>query len=148
MIVPVDEVNLAMLQTVDYARTHLAERDGAARHRRRGVGQRLRARWEAAVLDVPLLIISSPYRSFVVPIISYLDALDQRRSGAVRHRRAAGVPHAVAVAGLAAQPVRAAAAQRPARPAEHGGGRRPVPPGRAGGYSAVGDGRERRIFWI
>jgi hypothetical protein len=75
LIVPVDEVNLATLKAIGYARglsqnvIALHVTDDIA------VGERLRDEWEQRVLDVPLILISSPYRSFIVPIISYLDAL-------------------------------------------------------------------------
>jgi hypothetical protein len=44
-------------------------------------GQELRLEWEAAVLDVPLVLIDSPYRSFVAPVQSYIDALDRTEPG-------------------------------------------------------------------
>jgi hypothetical protein len=75
VLVPVDEINRAMLRTVDYARTisptvtalHIT--DDLER------GQELRREWESTVLDVNLVIINSPYRSFVAPLLSYIDAL-------------------------------------------------------------------------
>ena len=75
MIVPVDEVNLASLKAISYARS--MSPNVVALHVTDDVeaGEKLREIWESKVLDVPLLLISSPYRSFIVPIISYLDAL-------------------------------------------------------------------------
>ena len=81
VLVPVDEINRAVLRTVDYARTmspnvtalHITDDLEAA--------QRLRDEWEATVLDVQLVIIDSPYRSFVAPVISYIDALDRSEPG-------------------------------------------------------------------
>jgi amino acid transporter len=75
MIVPVDEVNLAALKAIGYARSMSPNVIALHVTDDVEVGERLRRQWEAQVLDVPLLLISSPYRSFVVPIISYLDAL-------------------------------------------------------------------------
>lgn len=81
VLVPVDEINRAVLQTVDYARsisnnvTALHVTDDVDR------GQELRREWEAAVLDIPLLLIDSPYRSFVAPVLSYIDALDRNDPG-------------------------------------------------------------------
>jgi len=81
VLVPVDELNRAVLRTVDYARTvspsvtalHITDDLEA--------GQRLRREWESAVLDVQLVIIDSPYRSFVAPVLSYIDALDRAEPG-------------------------------------------------------------------
>jgi amino acid transporter len=81
VIVPVDEINLAVLRAVDYART--ISDDVRALHITDDLekGQELRERWEAGVLDVPMVIIESPYRSFVAPVLSYVDALDRADPG-------------------------------------------------------------------
>jgi hypothetical protein len=79
--VPIDELNRAVLRTVDYARaispnvTALHVTDDLEH------GYALRDEWEAAVLDVPLVVITSEYRSFVAPLISYIEALDKRDPG-------------------------------------------------------------------
>jgi len=81
VLVPVDEINRAVLRTVDYARTistsvraiHITDDPEE--------GKQLRDEWESRVLDVPLIIIDSPYRSFVAPVLSYVDALDQADPG-------------------------------------------------------------------
>jgi hypothetical protein len=45
--------------------------------------QQLRMQWERSVLDVPLILIRSPYRSFVEPVIAYLDSLEEFGTGYV-----------------------------------------------------------------
>lgn len=81
VLVPIDELNRAVLRTVDYARaispnvTALHITDDLER------GYELRDEWEAAVLDVPVVVITSEYRSFVAPIISYIEALDKKDPG-------------------------------------------------------------------
>jgi hypothetical protein len=40
-------------------------------------GDRLRRRWDQQVPGVPLVIVESPYRAVVSPVIAYLDVLDQ-----------------------------------------------------------------------
>ena len=81
MLIPVDEINQAVLRTVAYARslspnvTALHITDDMER------AQDLRNAWESAVLDVPMVIINSPYRSFVQPVVSYVDALDRADPG-------------------------------------------------------------------
>jgi len=37
-----------------------------------------RERWQAAVPDVPLLLIESPYRAFVAPMLAYLERLSDK----------------------------------------------------------------------
>jgi len=81
VLVPVDEINRAVLQTIAYARamspnvTALHVTDDLE------TAQRLREEWESTVLDVQLVIIDSPYRSFVAPVISYIDALNRSDPG-------------------------------------------------------------------
>jgi amino acid transporter len=81
VLVPVDEINRAVLRTVDYART--MSPSVTALHVTDDVetAQKLRDEWEASVLDVQLVIIDSPYRSFVAPVISYIDALNRSDPG-------------------------------------------------------------------
>ncbi len=81
VLVPVDKINRAVLRNVDYALTispnvraiHVTDdlEEGAL----------LRKQWEQSVLDVELVIIESPYRSFVAPVVSYIDALDKQYPG-------------------------------------------------------------------
>jgi hypothetical protein len=81
VIVPVEDISLATLRTADYARsispnvTALHVTDDLEQ------GQDLRRQWEATVLDIPLKIIHSPYRSFVAPLIHYIDLLDRADPG-------------------------------------------------------------------
>jgi amino acid transporter len=40
-------------------------------------GEEFRARWEKMIPGVPLLIIESPYRAFVAPMLAYVDSLER-----------------------------------------------------------------------
>src|SRR6185437_14782685 len=42
----------------------------------------LRAKWQIWGEHVPLTILESPYRAFVRPLLSYIDAIDRQRSDA------------------------------------------------------------------
>ena len=83
VLVPVDRLDRSTLRTVEYART--ISPNVTAMHITDDLdqGQRLRSQWESAVLDVPLVIIDSPYRSFVTPVVSYIDALDRATRGSM-----------------------------------------------------------------
>ncbi len=39
--------------------------------------EELRKRWERQLPDVPLVIVESPYRAVISPVVAYLDILDQ-----------------------------------------------------------------------
>jgi hypothetical protein len=81
VLVPVDEINQAVLQTIAYART--ISPNVAALHVTDDLetARQLRDEWESTILDVELVIIDSPYRSFVAPVISYIDALNRSDPG-------------------------------------------------------------------
>jgi amino acid transporter len=76
LVIPVEAVDLAAIRLVDYATSltnsvvalHVTDDMDA--------GRRLKDAWEATIVDVPLVVIHSPYRSLVDPILAYLDALE------------------------------------------------------------------------
>lgn len=77
VILAVDELNRATARAVAYARS--ISRNVTALHVTDDVSDSgaLRKEWERRVLDVPLVIVESEYRSLVGPVVSYVDALDR-----------------------------------------------------------------------
>lgn len=79
VVVPIASVNRIARQTLAYARSisanvtavHIAVDDGDI--------ERAQADWEDLGIDVPLVIIESPYRSLVRPLLSYIDEIDRQR---------------------------------------------------------------------
>jgi amino acid transporter len=77
VIVPVDGVNKIALGAIGMAReisnrvtaVHITDDPEQA--------EEFAKQWERAVPDVPLLIIESPYRAFVAPMLRYLERLDE-----------------------------------------------------------------------
>lgn len=80
VIIPVNGINRAVVQAVMFARTlvddtsliqavfvteDVAEADA------------LRARWEQQLPEIPLVVVESPYRALVGPLVTYLDVLDR-----------------------------------------------------------------------
>jgi amino acid transporter len=43
---------------------------------------RLRMQWQEWAPDVPLVVLDSPYRSVLVPVLNYIDQMDKQREGA------------------------------------------------------------------
>ena len=41
----------------------------------------IRERWERQLPDVPLVVVESPYRALVGPLLAYLDVLDDDVAG-------------------------------------------------------------------
>ncbi|MBI4571374.1 MAG: amino acid permease, partial [Chloroflexi bacterium] len=82
VLVPVDELNQAVVRTLDYARS--ISTNVTAIHVTDEVeeGEALREAWERVVPEVPLVIIESPYRSLIAPMLAYIDAVDRLDPGA------------------------------------------------------------------
>jgi len=80
--VPVSSLNSVSLEALDYARSlssnvtavHIAEGEDTDE------AERFNKEWREQMgdTDVNLVIIESPYRSLIGPLLSYIDALDQQ----------------------------------------------------------------------
>jgi amino acid transporter len=79
VIVPIAAVNRVARQTLAYARSispnvtavHITDDESEI--------EAMRAAWNEMHTDVPLVIIESPYRSLVTPLLAYLDEIDKQR---------------------------------------------------------------------
>lgn len=79
VIVPIAAINRVARQTLAYARSisdnvtavHITDDEAEI--------EVMRAAWEALCSDIPLVIIESPYRGLVGPLLSYLDEIDRQR---------------------------------------------------------------------
>ena len=79
VIVPIAAVNRVARQTLAYARSispnvtavHITDDEKEI--------EQMRTDWEALGSDIPLVIIESPYRNLVGPLLSYLDEIDRQR---------------------------------------------------------------------
>jgi amino acid transporter len=77
VVVPVNGINRAVLQAVNFGRTMSKDIRGVYVTEDPEVGDELRQRWERQVPGVPLVIVESPYRAVISPFLAYLDVLDQ-----------------------------------------------------------------------
>jgi amino acid transporter len=83
VLVPISNINRAVIRTLAYARAispdvtavHVTDDVTSAEH--------LRHEWEGWGVEVPLLILETPYRSFLGPFLTYIDALDERSPGSL-----------------------------------------------------------------
>jgi len=79
VIVPIASLNRVAFQTLSYAQSisdnvtaiHIMEDQDDLEH--------FRAGWDEANLDVPLVVIESPYRALVKPILRYIDEIERQR---------------------------------------------------------------------
>ncbi len=77
VIVPVNGINRAVVQAVNFGRTISRDIRAVYVTDDLDVADAFRARWERQLPDVPLVIVESPFRAVVSPIVAYLDILDQ-----------------------------------------------------------------------
>ncbi len=77
VVVPVNGVNRAVIQAVMFGRTMSHDIRAVFVTEDPDVGEAMRLRWERQIPGVPLVIVESPYRAVVSPVLAYLDVLDQ-----------------------------------------------------------------------
>jgi hypothetical protein len=77
VIVPVDQINRAVLRTAAYARTLSPAALAVYVTDERDVGEAFRRQWEESVPDMPLIILESPYRSLIEPLMAYIESMDR-----------------------------------------------------------------------
>jgi hypothetical protein len=77
VVVPVPGINRAVVQAVNVGRSIADDVRAVLISDEPDEASRLRERWLRQLPDVPLVIVESPYRALVGPMLSYLDVLDR-----------------------------------------------------------------------
>ena len=77
VIVPVNGINRAVVQAVNFGRSIARDVRAVYVTDDLDAADAMRARWERQLPDVPLVIVESPFRAVISPVIAYLDILDQ-----------------------------------------------------------------------
>jgi hypothetical protein len=77
VVVPVNGINRAVIQAVNFGRTMSPDIRAVFVTEDPDAGAEMRKRWERQVPGVPLVIVESPYRAVISPVLAYLDVLDQ-----------------------------------------------------------------------
>jgi hypothetical protein len=76
VVVPVNGLNRAVVQAVNFGRTIADDVRAVFVTEDADEATGLRARWEHQMPGVALVVVESPYRSLVGPVLAYLDVLD------------------------------------------------------------------------
>jgi hypothetical protein len=76
IVIPVSGVHRAVIDAVNLARAMTSQVTAVFVELEPGTGERVREEWSAWWPDVPLVVVPSPYRSIVGPILDYLDRTD------------------------------------------------------------------------
>ena len=77
VIVPVNGINRAVVQAVNFGRAIAPDLRAVYVTDDLEAADALRKRWERQLPDVPLVIVESPFRAVISPVVAYLDILDQ-----------------------------------------------------------------------
>jgi amino acid transporter len=77
VIVPVPGINRAVVQAVNVARSIAPDIRAVLISDEPEEAAKIRERWEHQLPQVPLVIVESPYRALVGPMLAYLDVLDK-----------------------------------------------------------------------
>ncbi len=77
VIVPVNGINRTVVQAVNFGRSLAPDVRAVYVTDDLDDAAALRERWERQLPDVPLVIVESPFRAVISPVIAYLDILDQ-----------------------------------------------------------------------
>ncbi len=77
VIVPVNGINRAVVQAVNFGRSLAPDVRAVYVTDDLDAAAVLRERWERQLADVQLVIVESPFRAVISPVIAYLDILDQ-----------------------------------------------------------------------
>jgi len=81
IVMPVDTINKVTLAAIALARELSGRVTTVYITDDREEAEELRARWEKTIPDVRLLVIESPYRAFVAPMIAYVGSLQRSEPG-------------------------------------------------------------------
>jgi hypothetical protein len=78
VIVPVPGITRAVVQAVNVGRSIAPDIRAVLISDEPDEAAKIRDRWERQIPDVPLVIVESPYRALVGPMLAYLDVLTQQ----------------------------------------------------------------------
>jgi len=77
VVIPIPGVNRAVVQALNVARSLTTDIRAVYISANPERSEEVRQRWSAAVPDVPLVVVESPYRALIAPLVAYLDVLDR-----------------------------------------------------------------------
>ena len=80
VVIPISGVHRAALEAVSYARSISPDVTAVYIELTPGSAEAVRQRWARWVPDVPLVVLDSPYRSIVGPLLDFLDETDRQHN--------------------------------------------------------------------
>jgi amino acid transporter len=80
VVIPISGVHRGIIPAVTYAESITDDVTGVYIELEPGEGQKVKERWARLWPDLPLVIVPSPYRSVLRPLIDFIDENDQKRN--------------------------------------------------------------------
>jgi hypothetical protein len=77
VVIPVNGINRAVIQAINFGRAFGTDLRAVYVTDDMDKAEELRRRWTRQLPDVALVIVESPYRAVISPVVAYLDVLDQ-----------------------------------------------------------------------
>ena len=77
VVIPIPGVNRAVVQALNVARSITKDISAVYISGDTAKSDEVREHWAQAVPDVPLVVVESPYRALIAPLVAYLDVLDR-----------------------------------------------------------------------
>ena len=80
VVIPISGVHRGMVSAVNFARSISDQVTAVYVELEPGAGEKARQEWESWWPDVPMVVIPSPYRSIVAPLLQFLDETDAQNN--------------------------------------------------------------------
>ena len=80
VVIPISGIHRGMVGAVNFARSISRNVTAVYVELEPGAGEKARAEWEAWWPDVPMVVVPSPYRSIVAPLLQFLDETDTQHN--------------------------------------------------------------------
>jgi hypothetical protein len=77
VVIPIPGVNRAVVQALNVARSITTDIRAVYISDDPEGSHEIREHWAQSVPDVPLVVVESPYRALIAPLVAYLDVLDR-----------------------------------------------------------------------
>ncbi len=78
VVIPVSDVHRGVIEAVSYARSISKKVTAVYIELEPGAGERIQQKWKRWFPKVPLVILPSPYRSMIGPLLEFLDETDRQ----------------------------------------------------------------------
>jgi len=80
VVIPISGVHRGIVDAVSYAQSISKDVTAVYIELEPGSGEGLRGKWQRWWPDIPLVVLASPYRSVIGPLLDFLDEMDQQHA--------------------------------------------------------------------